>query len=56
MTKYYLIIHFFDYTLLLILVSTSFQESKIGYINKHSFLNQLKDEKTNTSQFFCRAD
>lgn len=45
-----------NYIFLLILISIRFQEPKIGYINKYNFLTQLKDKKSNVSQFFYWAD
>ena len=42
----------FDYALLLTSMSTSFQEPRIGHINKYSFLSELKNKKSDASQFF----
>ena len=41
-----------DYELLLSLISASLWKSKIGYIDKHNFLSQLKDPENDASQFF----
>ena len=45
-----------DYELLLSLIDASFWEFKVGHIDKHNFLSQLNDQKSNTSQFFLLDD
>ena len=40
-----------DHQLFLLPISASFQESKVGHIDKHNFLSQVKDQESNASQF-----
>lgn len=40
-----------DYTLLLSPVNTSFQKPKVNQINRYNFPSQLKDQKSDKSQF-----
>ena len=39
----------FDHALFITLISTRFQEFIVNYINKYTFLSQLKDDKSNIS-------
>ena len=41
-----------DYELLLSSINASFWEFKVDHINEHNFLSQLKDQRSDVSQFF----
>ena len=41
-----------DHELLLSPISASLWESKVGHINEHNFLSQLKDQESDISQFY----